>query len=549
MVPAEWSNDQSGGGARQGWMAGGAGARRRLPSPVLAGTVWIAICLLHSVLLPAQTGSQEQAGKHIYATGDSPSGSPLEAVLGEGSTTVPATLMPCVSCHGADGRGRPEGGITPSDITWSVLSRPLRSDDRLARKRPAYTVESLRKVLREGIDPAGNELGVTMPRYNITDADLNSLIEYMKHLGAEIDPGLSPASIRLGTVIPDAGPMAAAGENMAALLRAYFDEVNQQGGIYDRKIKLEVLRVHGTPSSINSQLDAFLRNNQVFAFVGVLAPGAEREVDEALEKAEVPVIDAFAAEREQDHSAKSRVYHVLSGLPQQARVLVKYAQERPDTKGTAAAVLFPQERKLLAEAVIEECRARACNLAAPIGYTIFDPAQMSADLRARKIGTIFFLGTGRELEQLLMAAQSTHWRPLILQPGPLAGEDVFRIAPEFSERVLFSFPTLPTDIAPVAFEEYAFLGRKYKLTPLPPLRALAALAPAKVLAEALRQAGRELSRDKLVETLSGMYNFPTGWTPPVSYGATRRVGALGAYVVKLNLNDKSFAPVEPWMVP
>jgi ABC-type branched-subunit amino acid transport system substrate-binding protein len=549
MVRAEWSIDPSRLRARQGWMACGAGAHRRLPSPVLAGTVWVAICLLHPVLLPAQTVSQEQAGKHIYATGDSPSGSPLEAVLGEGSTTVPATLMPCVSCHGADGRGRPEGGITPSDITWKVLNRALRSEDRLARKRPAYTVERLRRVLREGIDPEGNELGVTMPRYNIAEADLNSLIEYIKRLGLETDPGLSATSIRLGTVIPDAGPMAAPGENIAALLRAYFDELNQQGGIYDRKIELQVLRVHGAPSSINSQIDEFVNNKQIFALVGVLAPGAEREVDDALEQAEVPVIDAFAAEREEDHLAKSRVYHVLSGLPQQARVLVKYAQERSDTKGTAAAVLFPQQRKLLAEAVIEECRARACNLITPIGYTSFDPVKMSASLRAQKIGTVFFLGTGRELEQLVIAAQSTPWRPLILQPGPLAGEDVFRIAPEFSERVLFSFPTLPSDIVPVAFAEYAFIGRKYKLAPLPPLRALAALAPAKVLTEALRQAGRELSRDKLVETLSGMYNFPTGWTPPVSYGATRRVGALGAYVVKLNLNDKSFAPVEPWMVP
>jgi ABC-type branched-subunit amino acid transport system substrate-binding protein len=525
-----------------------AGSRRKVLAGIVSAGVLGAACLLHPALLPAQAPSQE-AGRQIYTKGESPSQSRLEAVLGEGSTTVPATLMPCASCHGADGRGRPEGGITPSDITWSTLTRPFRSDDALARRRPAYKLESLRKVLREGIDPAGNELGVVMPRYNISDPDLNSLIEYMKRLGAATDPGLTSSTIRLGTVVPSAGPMAAAGENIAALLRAYFDELNHQGGVYERKVELEVLRAGGTPAEMAAQLEDFLRHREIFAMVGVLAPGAEREMNESLEKAEVPVIDAFATEREGNLPARSRVFHVLSGLPQQARVLVKYAQDKSESAGAASAVVFPQGRKLLADAVIQECRVRSCKLAAITSYTSFEAAKVAASLAAQKVRAVFFLGTARELEELLAMAQQSNWKPMVFEPGPPAGEEVFRIAPEFKDRVFFSFPTLPTDIAPVALEEYAFLGRKYKLTPLPPLRALSALAPAKVFAEALRQAGRELGRDKLVDTLSGMYNFPTGWTPPVTYGATRRVGALGAYVVKLNLKDKSFAPVEPWMVP
>lgn len=526
-----------------------AGEERRMNlcailTAALLGAAW----LVRPALLPAQEPAQE-AGKQIYTKGESPSQSPLEAVLGEGSTTVPGTLMPCASCHGADGRGRPEGGITPSDITWSTLTRPFRSNDSLTRRRPAYTLESLRKVLREGIDPAGNELGVVMPRYNISETDLDNLIDYMKRLGTGGDPGLSSTSIRVGTVIPAGGSLAAPGEDIAALLRAYFDELNQQGGVYGRKIEIEVLRASGTPAEMAAQADNFVRSRQIFAVIGVLAPGAERGVNELLEKTEVPVIDAFATEHGDNLPAKSRTFHVLSGLPEQARVLVKYAQDRTDKAGAGFAVVFPQGRKPLAEAVIEECRARACKLSGITSYTNFEAAKMAASLEAQKIGVVFFLGSGKELEELLAAAQPSKWRPMVFQPGPPAGDDVFRITPEFTERVFFSFPTLPTDIARPAFEEYAFLERKYNLAPLQPLRALSALAPAKVFLEALRKTGRELGRDKLVDTLSGMYNFTTGWTPPVTYGTTRRVGALGAYVVRLNLKDKSFTPVEPWMVP
>jgi len=517
---------------------------------LLAGAALSAANLLCPRLLPAQTVPPEEAGMQIYAKGESPSQSSLEAVLGEGSTTVPATLMPCAGCHGADGRGRPEGGVTPSDITWSVLTRPYRSDDSLARRRPAYDAESLRRALREGIDPAGNELGATMPRYRISDGDLDSLIKYIKRLGVANDPGLTATTIRAATVVPAGGPMAAAGESIAALLRAYFDELNQQGGgIYGRKIELEVLRAGGTPAEIASQVCESVHSRQIFALVGILAPGAEHELRECLEQAAVPAIDAFATEPDGDLPAKSRIFHVLSGLPQQARMLVKYAQDRPGSPGSGIAVVYPQGRGLLAHAVIDECRARSCKLAAAVSYTDFEAGKIAASLSTQKIGMVFFLGGGGELEEMLVAARQSHWRPTIFQPGPLAGEDVFSIAPEFADRVFFSFPTLPTDIEPAALEEYAFLARKYKLAPGQPLRTLYALSPAKVFAEALRQSGRELGRDKLVETLSGMYNFTTGWTPPVTYGATRRVGALGAYVVRLDLKNKSFAPVEPWMAP
>lgn len=522
---------------------------RRPLSAILAGAVLGAANLLWPVPLPAQTLPPEVAGKQIYTRGESPSQSSLEAVLGEGSTTVPGALMPCAGCHGGDGRGRPEGGVSPSDITWSVLTRPFRTDDSLARRRPAYSVESLRKVLREGIDPAGNELGVTMPRYRISEPDLNSLIEYMKSLGAASDPGLTFTTIRAGTLVPASGPLAAAGESIAALQRAYFDELNQQGGIYDRKIELEVLRAGGTPDEIAGKVDEFVRSRQIFAMVGILAPGAEHAVNERLEKAGIPAIDAFATEPDGDLPAKSRIFHVLSGLPQQARVLVKYAQDRLEIPVTGFAVVYPQGRKPLADAVIEECRARSCKLGAVVSYTNFEAGKITASLRANNVGLVLFLGAGRELEELLAAAWQAQWRPMVFQPGQLAGEDVFHIAPEFNDRVFFSFPTLPTDIEPAALEEYAFLARKYKLPPSQPLRMLSALAPVKVFAEALRQAGRELGQDKLVETLSRMYNFTTGWTPPVTYGATRRVGALGAYVVRLDLKNKSFAPVEPWMVP
>jgi hypothetical protein len=68
--------------------------------------------------------------------------------------------------------------------------------------------------------------------------------------------------------------------------------------------------------------------------------------------------------------------------------------------------------------------------------------------------------------------------------------------------------------------------------------AITALSAAKVLAEALRQAGRDVTRRKLMDSLNGFYRFETGLTPPITFTRNRRVGARGAHVIKLPGSDQ-----------
>jgi ABC-type branched-subunit amino acid transport system substrate-binding protein len=184
----------------------------------------------------------------------------------------------------------------------------------------------------------------------------------------------------------------------------------------------------------------------------------------------------------------------------------------------------------------------------PIAYGQFDSGSIASALN-RKSSKIIFLGTGSELRELLDTAHVQGWTPNVYQPGALSGENIFLIQQEFIDHVFFSFPALPADIKPEAFEEYVRLISQYKLKPVQPARSLCALASAKVFVEALRQAGRQLGREQLVAALSSMYNFSTGLTPPVTYTTTRRTGALGAHVVQLDLKNKSFILLDPWIVP
>jgi ABC-type branched-subunit amino acid transport system substrate-binding protein len=505
-------------------------------------------CLL-PVSAAAQLTPAQTAGKQIYNEGTSPTGRPIEAVLGEGSTRVPGSLMLCSSCHGFDGKGRAEGGITPSIVTWEAIISPLRSKDALGHRRPAYTLLSLRRAITSGVDPLGKSLGVVMPRYQMSPRDLNNLIEYLKVLGKETEPGLTATSIRLGTIVPASGPYAASGQHSVALIRAYFDDLNQQGGIYGRRLELLALPVSGASPDIARQAEQFVRASNLFAMVGILAPGAETNLADLMERLGVPAVGAFASNTEEDAAGRSKSFYLLSGLSQQARVLVKFAGDHAGDAATKIAVVYPESMAELAERVTEQCRSASLTDVTQLKYTKFEGKQFAESLAGQSVRTVFFLGRGRELAEMLANAPALRWEPTVYQPGALAGEDVLGITPAFDDRVFLSFPTLPSDLESEAVGEYNALAARHKLSQAQPARALATLASAKVLIEGLRRSGQQLGREKFIATMAAMYGFQTGLTPPISFGANKRIGALGAYVVKLDLKNKTFVPVESWVSP
>jgi cytochrome c553 len=131
-------------------------------------------------------------GRQIYTEGRSSRAAPINASLGRDS--VPATLLPCIQCHGADGRGRSEGGVRPADIRPATLARALR-DER--RQRPAYDTAHLRRAITMGIDAGGQPLDVAMPRYALSLADADELLAYIAKLDSQAVPGVSERRIRI----------------------------------------------------------------------------------------------------------------------------------------------------------------------------------------------------------------------------------------------------------------------------------------------------------------------------------------------------------------
>ena len=89
-------------------------------------------------------------------------------------------------------------------------------------------------------------------------------------------PGVTANSITIGSLAPLTGENAETGNAVKALLTAYFDDLNQRGGIYQRRIVLRFAE-SGDNSAATLRNARRLAAIPVFAMVAPFVPDAHRE--------------------------------------------------------------------------------------------------------------------------------------------------------------------------------------------------------------------------------------------------------------------------------
>ncbi|HZH90389.1 MAG TPA: ABC transporter substrate-binding protein [Pyrinomonadaceae bacterium] len=498
---------------------------------------------------------EENRGKQIYLRGTSASGREITAYLGEGSLEVPASAITCAGCHGAEGQGKPEGGIAPSNLTWAALTKPYGITHASGRKHPPYTERALELALTRGLDPAGNRLLNVMPRYQMAREDMNDLIAYLKRLGTDRDPGVTDTSIRIGMLVSArTGALAEMGAAIKSVAAAYFEEVNSQGGIYNRKIELKFAETGDSAAATSASVERLIRDEQIFALSGAMIAGADKEIATLAQTSEVPLVGPFTLYPPVTPSVNRQVFYLLSGIDDQARALVVFAAQKfadDKSKRPRAAVVY-QESDVnagVAAAIEQQIKKEGWSAPAVVKYARagFDAAGVVRELSAKGVNAVFLVGGSEDQRALLAGAEKSNWTPALYLPGALTGRDILDAPQAFKGKIFLSFPSLPSDIKPAALENLRALAAKYKLPQGHVAAQISAYVSAQLLVEGLKRAGRDLSREKLIAALEGLYEYDTGLTPRLTYGPNRRVGAAGAYIVNVETEKKQFAPASGWI--
>ena len=506
------------------------------------------VVALVSTQAAAALSAGQSRGKQIYLHGTSPSGGEVTAHVGREAVALPASAAPCASCHGPDGRGRPEGGVIPTDIRWSQLTKVYGHVHEDGRRHPAFDKAGLARVLRTGLDPADNRLDQSMPLYTLSDGDMADLVAYLTHLEADLDPGVNNERIQVASLLPLQGPQGGLGQAMAQVMLAYFKEVNAGGGVFGRRIELLAVPYGDSPEATLGNLRSAFQREGIFALVGAYTVGLDQEILDLLREQDMPLIGPFTLDPG-DGIINAAAFYLYPGFVEQARALADEAFKAASAD-TPVVFIGPEGEHVdrLVQAVKEQQGARSTESDLTVRYA---RGEMDVEALAERVAasageTLFFFGDQTDLEPLLAALAEREQSPRVYLLSAFVPRPLFDAPPAFDHRLFLAYPTLGSDISAAGRDEYGKLASAHALPPDHLQGQIAALAAAKLLVEGLRSAGRDLSRLALVDALEALYGYETGLTPPLSYGPNRRIGARGAHVVAVDLVKKSYQPVGGW---
>ena len=546
------------------WMPSPGAAQRRAGAGVALG---LALLTLNSGAgaQAIETQTALRGGRTIFHEGINRQGGDVMASVGAG-VDLQGAKVACARCHGSDGNGNREGGLTAPALLWSALDQARPASTGLL-PRSAYNETTLLRALRQGLDADGRPLSSAMPRFTLTPRDEADLLSYLRGLGsaANRDPGIADDEIVLGGVLPLSGPLAETGRAADAAIRACIEQGNRNGGVFGRRIAWQVFDGSKLAASeIAQRLEA--------RTLAVIAPWwndlGSSELVRRLPG--VPVIGPLGAAAELE-AAHPTLFGVAPQLSDQVRVLID-AYADGDLDATDPVPTSPQKVRRLAVMAVPGAHHRAAQLASlrqaqnhpDLQVEVWQATLGRSDaallrdalswLARQPFDAVLVLGSSEWMRAVATATATVAHPSTTPQPAPLLlgsfgelGRPVFDWPQQIRSRLRMSHAradAAPSDPGPLR-QSLAEIGEQ--LTQ-PAIQSLGHAASCLAI-EGLRRTGRDVSRQRLRSAIEDIRDFRTGVLGPLSYSRSNHVGIQGSAVVKVGTDGQSLDTVRTWRTP
>ena len=159
------------------------------------------------------------------------------------------------------------------------------------------------------------------------------------------DPGLSAKEIVLGYSGPLTGSAGQVYGKLPGAMKAYFDHINANGGVYGRKIKLVVRDDKYLPTLAATQTTNLVLNDKVFALVGALGTATHSKAYVAASLAKKNVPDLFVNTGFSGFADKGKyptTFTILPSYAMEAKIMAKFIKDTP-TLAPQASFLIAQD--------------------------------------------------------------------------------------------------------------------------------------------------------------------------------------------------------------
>jgi ABC-type branched-subunit amino acid transport system substrate-binding protein len=348
------------------------------------------------------------------------------------------------------------------------------------------------------------------------------------------NPGITDTEIIIGQCAALSGSAAALGTNMSIGLKAAFDEANAKGGVQGRKIRLVTADDGYEPDKCVDCTEKMIDENGVFALAGYVGTPTAKVAMPIVQEMKVPLVGLFTGAGILRQPVQRYVVNIRASYDDETEALVDYLAKTGSSK---VAVLYQNDAfgmsglsgvqkaldkrqlKLEAKGSFERNTAAIKGgladilLASPDVVVIVAPykptaefvrAAKAAGLKAR-FASISFVGTADLIHELGADAEGM----VISQVLPSPEDSDLAVAKDY--RAALKASNAANAPAYASFEGYV-AGR--------------------LLLAAFDKSGKDLTREKLIDTINGMSKINLGGLD-MSFSETDHQGMHSVYLTIL----------------
>ncbi|EXI89877.1 MAG: leucine ABC transporter subunit substrate-binding protein LivK [Candidatus Accumulibacter sp. BA-94] len=341
--------------------------------------------------------------------------------------------------------------------------------------------------------------------------------------------GVTDKSILIGMTAPFSGPSGPYGLDMKMVINAYFRQLNEAGGVHGRRLDLRSLDDGYETERTVANTRALIAQEQVFALLGFYGSSpTTAAMNEVFGVAKVPLVGTISGadslrQSPRDHPNNRYMFNVRASYANETEAIVNQLA----SLGFKSIAVFYQNDgfgKSGLEGVLAALRkhnqvpsavATVERNSADVGGAVQTIAKANPQA---VIMVTLYKASAAFVREMRKAKQNPQFMTLSPVGADLLVEELGNEARGIGISQVMPYPW--NDTLPMVREYQKLLGKQAK----PSYYGIEAYAMAKVLVEALRKAGKEPTREKLVAALESMQNHDLGGYR-VSYSPTDRTGS------------------------
>ena len=354
-------------------------------------------------------------------------------------------------------------------------------------------------------------------------------------------PGVTDSEIRLGSSLALGGHAGYLGTQTLHGALSYLNDVNEQGGVHGRKIKVIAYDDGYDPPRCMTNTQRLIIQDKVFALFCYVGTPTTIKIIPIVEEAKIPLVGMFTGANALREPLHRYLINVRASYYQEIGAAVKHFRE--DLGITKVAVFYQYDAYGFDGLKGTELALKQYKLA-PVARGSYIRGTLNIEkglgkILSSKAEAVVMIGTYDPCAKFIKLSRAKGFNPLFYNVSFVGANELARRLGAEGEGVIITQVVPPPELPGMkdllwGVKEYTTLLKRSYPEDEPNFVGLEGYINARVLVEGLRRAGKNLNRERFIDAIESMRDYDLGIANKLHFSPKDHQGLEKVYFTRIH---------------